>query len=114
MTRHLKGRRSLAHWLSDCRRLLWAPPGRTSPASFSFSRSAWNRQNPDRNIGATLQTLPGASFVVGGAAQASDFALVPASAKKKWLSGWSAATFEGEFSQVTRTYAGKGVVRYAW
>jgi len=29
--------------------------------------------------------------------------------------GWStAATFEGEFSDVTRSYAGKGVVRYAW
>jgi hypothetical protein len=25
-----------------------------------------------------------------------------------------AATFEGEFSAVTRSYAGKGVVRYAW
>ena len=24
------------------------------------------------------------------------------------------ATFEGEFSNVTRSYAGKGVVRYAW
>jgi hypothetical protein len=31
------------------------------------------------------------------------------------VSGWSAAaTFEGEFSDVTRSYAGKGVVRYAW
>ena len=30
------------------------------------------------------------------------------------LNGWSAAaTFEGEFSSVTRSYAGKGVVRYA-
>jgi hypothetical protein len=25
-----------------------------------------------------------------------------------------AATFEGEFSDVTRSYAGKGVERYAW
>jgi hypothetical protein len=25
-----------------------------------------------------------------------------------------AATFEGEFSDVTRSYDGKGVVRYAW
>jgi len=24
------------------------------------------------------------------------------------------ATFEGEFSDVTRSYAGKGVVRYVW
>jgi hypothetical protein len=29
--------------------------------------------------------------------------------------GWSAAaTFEGEFSNVTRSYAGKGMARYAW
>jgi uncharacterized protein with beta-barrel porin domain len=79
-------------------------------------RVAWAHDfNTDRNIGATFQTLPGASFVVNGAAQASDSALVTASVEKKWLNGWSAAaTFEGEFSQVTRSYAGKGVVRYAW
>jgi uncharacterized protein with beta-barrel porin domain len=79
-------------------------------------RLAWAHDfNPGRNIGATFQTLPGASFVVGGAAQATDSALVTASAEKKWLNGWSAAgTFEGEFSQLTRSYAGKGVVRYAW
>jgi uncharacterized protein with beta-barrel porin domain len=79
-------------------------------------RVAWAHDfNPSRSIGATFQTLPGASFVVNGAAQASDSALVTASAEKKWLNGWSAAaTFEGEFSQVTASYAGKGVVRYAW
>jgi uncharacterized protein with beta-barrel porin domain len=79
-------------------------------------RVAWAHDfNPDRNIGATFQTLPGASFVVNGAAQASDSALVTASVEKKWLNGWSAAaTFEGEFSNVTSSYAGKGVVRYTW
>jgi len=79
-------------------------------------RLAWAHDyDPDRAIGATFQTLPGASFVVNGAAQASDSALVTASVEKKWLNGWSAAaTFEGEFSSVTRGYAGKGVVRYTW
>ena len=79
-------------------------------------RFAWAHDfNPDRSIGATFQTLPGASFVVNGAAQASDSALTTASAELKWRNGWSAAaTFEGEFSNVTRSYAGKGVVRYAW
>jgi len=79
-------------------------------------RAAWAHDfNTDRNIGATFQTVPGASFVVGGAAQASDSALVTASVEKKWLNGWSAAaTFEGEFSDVTRSYAGKGVARYNW
>ena len=71
--------------------------------------------NPDRIIGATFQTLPGASFVVNGAAQASDSALVTASAEMKWRNGWSAAaTFEGGFSNVTASYAGKGVARYSW
>jgi uncharacterized protein with beta-barrel porin domain len=79
-------------------------------------RVAWAHDyDPDRSIGATFQTLPGASFVVNGAAQAADSALVTAAIEKKWLNGWSvAATFEGEFSNVTSSYAGKGVVRYAW
>jgi uncharacterized protein with beta-barrel porin domain len=79
-------------------------------------RAAWAHDyNPDRAIGATFQTLPGTSFVVNGARQAADAALVTGSAEMKWINGWSAAaTFEGEFSNVTRNYAGKGVVRYAW
>ena len=79
-------------------------------------RAAWAHDfNPDRAVGATFQALPGASFVVNGARQASNSALTTASAEVKWLNGWSmAATFEGEFSNVTRSYAGKGVVRYAW
>jgi uncharacterized protein with beta-barrel porin domain len=79
-------------------------------------RFAWAHDyDPDRSIAATFQTLPGASFVVNGAAQAADSALVTASIEKKWLNGWSAAaTFEGEFSAVTSSYAGKGVVHYVW
>ena len=79
-------------------------------------RLAWAHDfKPHRAIAATFQTLPGASFVVNGAAQASDSALTTASAEMKWLNGWSAAaTFEGEFSDVTRSYSGKGVVRYQW
>jgi uncharacterized protein with beta-barrel porin domain len=79
-------------------------------------RAAWAHDfNTDRNIAATFQTLPGASFVVNGAAPAHDAALATASAEMKWLNDLSlAATFEGEFSGVTRSYAGKGVARYAW
>ncbi|WP_441245049.1 autotransporter domain-containing protein [Tardiphaga sp. 768_D3_N2_1] len=79
-------------------------------------RVAWAHDfNSDRFASATFQTLPGASFVVNGAAQASDTALTTASAEMKWTNGWAVAgTFEGEFSDVTRSYAGKGVVRYAW
>ena len=53
--------------------------------------------------------------MVNGAAQASDSALTTASVEMRWRNGWSAAaTFDGEFSDVTRSYAGKGVVRYQW
>ncbi|MET4258165.1 uncharacterized protein with beta-barrel porin domain [Bradyrhizobium sp. S3.12.5] len=80
------------------------------------SRFGWAHDyDPSRSVAATFQALPGASFVVNGAAQASDSALTTASAELKWRNGWSvAATFEGEFSKVTNSYAGKGVVRYAW
>jgi uncharacterized protein with beta-barrel porin domain len=79
-------------------------------------RFAWAHDyNPDRSITATFQALPGTSFVVNGAAQAPDSALTTASAEVRWLNGWSASiTFEGEFSNVSRSYAGKGAVRYQW
>jgi outer membrane autotransporter protein len=79
-------------------------------------RFAWAHDfNPDRTNSATFQALPAASFVVNGAAQASNSALTTASAEIKLLNGWStAAAFEGEFSEVTRSYAGKGVVPYTW
>ena len=77
---------------------------------------AWARDyDPDRAIGATFQSLPGASFVVNGAAQASDSVLTTASIERKWINNWSiAATFGGEFSDVTASYAGRRMVRYAW
>ena len=79
-------------------------------------RLAWAHDyDQSRSIAATFQSLPGASFVVNGAAQASDSLLTTVAVEKKWLNGWSAAaTFEGEFSNVTASYAGKGVVRYTW
>jgi len=79
-------------------------------------RLAWAHDyNTDRAVAATFQSLPGASFVVNGAAPASDAVLTTATAAMNWTSGWSAAlTFEGEFSDVTSSYGGKGVVRYTW
>jgi uncharacterized protein with beta-barrel porin domain len=80
------------------------------------SRFAWAHDfNTDRNVTAVFQGLPGASFVVNGAAQPRDIALTSAAAEMTWRNGWSAAaSFEGEFSDISRSYAGKGVVRYAW
>jgi uncharacterized protein with beta-barrel porin domain len=79
-------------------------------------RAAWAHDfNPNSAVSATFQSLPGASFVVNGASLAPDAALTTASAELSWINGWSVAgTFEGEFSNVTRSYAGKGVVRYNW
>jgi uncharacterized protein with beta-barrel porin domain len=79
-------------------------------------RAAWAHDfNPDRTVGAVFQALPGSAFVVNGAALARDSALTTASVQMSWMNGWSAsATFEGEFSNVTRSYAGKAVVRYTW
>jgi len=79
-------------------------------------RAAWAHDyNTDRSIAATFQALPGTSFTVNGAAPARDAALTTASAEMSFVGGLLlAATFESEFSDVTRSYAGKGVVRYAW
>ncbi|MBR0746541.1 autotransporter domain-containing protein [Bradyrhizobium japonicum] len=79
-------------------------------------RAAWAHDfDNNRAATATFQTLPGASFVVNGAAMAPDSALVTATAEMNWLNGWSTATtFEGEFSRVTESYAGRATVRYAW
>jgi T5SS/PEP-CTERM-associated repeat protein/autotransporter-associated beta strand protein len=79
-------------------------------------RAAWAHDfNPGSAASATFQALPGASFVVNGASAAHDAALTTVTADMKWLNGVAfAATFEGEFSAVTRSYAGKAVASYAW
>ena len=80
-------------------------------------RAAWAHNfNTDRSITPVFQTLPGAAFVVNGAAQARDAALTTASAEMKWLNGWSRRRhLRGRvLRHVTRSYAGKGVARYTW
>jgi uncharacterized protein with beta-barrel porin domain len=79
-------------------------------------RAAWAHDyNVDRTLAPTFLALPASSFIVNGAAQAHDSALLSASAEVKWTSGWSVAgTLDGEFSNVTNSYSGKGVLRYSW
>jgi T5SS/PEP-CTERM-associated repeat protein len=79
-------------------------------------RAAWAHDfNTERSATSFFQALPASTFVVYGTAPAGDAALVSASVEKKWLNGLSvAASFEGQFSHVTESYAGKGMVRYAW
>jgi autotransporter-associated beta strand protein len=79
-------------------------------------RAAWAHDfNSDRSVSAVFQSLPGSAFIVNGARAAHNAALASASAEMSFNGGWSvAATLDGEFSDVSRSYAGKGVVRYAW
>lgn len=69
----------------------------------------------DRSVPLASQAVSGSGFVASSAAQAFDSALTMVTAELKWSSAWlAAATFEGEFSGMTRSYAGKAVLRYAW
>jgi uncharacterized protein with beta-barrel porin domain len=79
-------------------------------------RVAWAHDfNTDRNVQAVFLTLPGSAFVVNGAQPAADTALASLSAETIWRNGWAAsATFDSQLSNTTRSYAGKGVVRYTW
>jgi autotransporter-associated beta strand protein len=79
-------------------------------------RAAWAHDwNTDRSAIATFQSLPGATFAVNGAQPSANAALLSAGADIAWGNGWTiAATFDGEFSNTTRGYAGKGTLRYAW
>jgi outer membrane autotransporter protein len=64
---------------------------------------------------ATFQALPGASFVVNGAAPKHDSALVTIGPEVTWRNGWSLmAKFDGEFASGAETYAGTARLRYAW
>ena len=79
-------------------------------------RAAWAHNfNTDRSITAGVPDVAGRVLRRQRRGAGARSALTTASAEMKWLNGWSAAvTFEGEFSDVTRSYAGKGVARYAW
>jgi outer membrane autotransporter protein len=80
------------------------------------AREAWAHDwvsNP--SITAAFQTLPGASFTVGGATPASDSALTSAGAELRLTPALSiAAKFDGEFARTAQTYAGTGTVRLIW
>ncbi len=80
------------------------------------SRFAWAHElDKDRSISAVFQALPASAFVVNGARPAANSALATLSAELAWRNGWSAgATFDSQLSDTTRSYAGKGMVRYAW
>jgi uncharacterized protein with beta-barrel porin domain len=80
------------------------------------TRAAWaHDSNTDRPVTAAFQTLSTTTFAVNGAQASANAALVTAGVEMKWRNGWTVAgTFEGEFSSTTRSYAGKGTVKYGW
>ncbi|MDH2385170.1 autotransporter domain-containing protein [Bradyrhizobium sp. CER78] len=77
---------------------------------------AWVHEfTPTRNLNGSLVSLPGASFIVDGARPASDAAQVSVGAQFDVTRNAALfANFEGEFSNVSQAYAGKGGVRVAW
>jgi autotransporter-associated beta strand protein len=81
-----------------------------------WARLAWTHDwvtNP--TLGAVFETLPGASFVVNGAAPPNNSALASAGAELHLAADWTAiAKFDGEFSSGSRTYSGTGILRYSW
>jgi outer membrane autotransporter protein len=98
---------------------LWADSTAMLDANTSLllrARAAWAHNfNTDRTINAVFQTLPGASFTVGGAVPAVATTLVSAAAELRMANGWTlGAKFDGEFGPGTQSYAGTGTLRYAW
>jgi outer membrane autotransporter protein len=64
---------------------------------------------------ALFQSLPGASFVVNGAAPPKDSALASAGAELHVSRNWTAtAKFDGEVASRAQAYAGTGTLRYSW
>ena len=80
------------------------------------ARVAWAHDwvsNPA--LGAVFEQLPGASFVVNGAAPPPDSALASLGAQFYFTPALSLlAKFDGEFAPGAQTYAGSGTLRYTW
>ena len=81
-----------------------------------FSRLAWAHDwNDDTRVTAVFQSLPGASFVVNGAAAPADVALVTAGAGMRLNRAMSVSVkFDGEFANAYQSYAGTAIFRYGW
>jgi outer membrane autotransporter protein len=94
-------------------RLLALNPG----AALSLrTRLAWAHDwISDPTLTPLFQALPGANFVVNGAAPARDSALTSVGAEVRLANGVSLlGKFDGEFAAHSSTYAGTGTVRYTW
>jgi outer membrane autotransporter protein len=81
-----------------------------------YARLSWVHEfHPNRAIDASFIALPGAAFTVDGPRAASDAARIDAGARLAISrNAWLFASFDGEFSNRSQSYAGKGGVRVAW
>jgi outer membrane autotransporter protein len=81
-----------------------------------YARLSWVHEfNPNRAIDATFIALPGAAFTVDGPRASTDALRVDAGAKLAiGPNAWMFASFDGEFSDRSQSYAGKGGFRVAW
>ncbi|WP_264052795.1 autotransporter domain-containing protein [Rhodopseudomonas palustris] len=69
----------------------------------------------DPSLLATFQALPGASFIVSGAAPTRDSGLASVGAELRFAGGLViSAKFDGEFAAHAQTYAGTATLRYLW
>ena len=80
------------------------------------ARVAWAHDwVSDPTLAPVFQALPGASFIVNGATPAKNSALASAGTELRLANGVSLiGKFDGEFASRSSTYAGTGMVRYAW
>ncbi len=80
------------------------------------ARLAWAHDWVDGPaLQAVFQTLPGANFIVNGAAVPKNSALTTAGAELHLTQALSFLTkFDGEFAKGSQTYAGTGTLRYTW
>jgi autotransporter-associated beta strand protein len=81
-----------------------------------YVRVSWVHEfKPDRAINASFIALPAAAFTVDGPRAASDAARIDAGVKLALApNAWLFASFDGEFSNRSQSYAGKGGAKITW
>jgi outer membrane autotransporter protein len=89
---------------------------RNGMALSPYARLSWVHEfEPNRAINASFIALPAAAFTVDGPRAASDAVRIDVGAKLAIApNAWLFASFDGEFSNRSQSYAGKGGVRLAW
>jgi outer membrane autotransporter protein len=78
-----------------------------------YARASWVHEfDPTRQVTASFLLVPGASFAVDGARAASDSARIDLGSRLKITRRAAlTATFTGEFSDRTQSYAGRAGLR---